>query len=182
MSDSGVTKLYLRLKCRATDRLLVGLPGYLKYRTVGHADPATLLHGGSALSWSLENQPGAQKEPHFEGDKKHLRDRSASPVPGQQQPSVPHPGGAAMGSPREEQSMQTNLSEGALFSGSLRPHQLPYERALLFDDKGLEMFNAAQAHGSSSEIARVYISLDEEPSKKLKVARNVLRHAPMGRR
>lgn len=48
------------------------------------------------------------------------------------------------------------------------------EEGGLFDSRGYEMFSKARVHGASSEIARIYISTDQEPSKKLKLAKNVL--------
>merc|ERR1719428_2737643 len=56
----------------------------------------------------------------------------------------------------------------------------PEKRGCLFDTRGYEMFAKSRAHGASSEIARIYISTDQEPSKKLKLAKNVLtKNAPI---
>lgn len=104
IDDIGVTRLYVRLKCRVSGRLLIDLPPYLKYKTIGDTDPTA------------------------EG--------------------LVDPDGEGVGGQAES----------------------------LFDTRGFEMYSAARVHGGTSEIARIYISMDEEPSEKLKLARNVLKN------
>ena len=43
----------------------------------------------------------------------------------------------------------------------------------LYHTKGYEMYEAARAHGGASELGRLYLSCGQEPSKKLKLEREV---------
>lgn len=57
-----------------------------------------------------------------------------------------------------------------------RWHRPDPSACCMYDTRGYEMYCAARARGasSSSEIARIYISMGQEPTKKLKLGRNVL--------
>eukprot|EP00746_Dinoflagellata_sp_MGD_P142015 gnl/MRDRNA2_/MRDRNA2_75023_c0_seq1.p1 gnl/MRDRNA2_/MRDRNA2_75023_c0~~gnl/MRDRNA2_/MRDRNA2_75023_c0_seq1.p1 ORF type:complete len:324 (-),score=57.21 gnl/MRDRNA2_/MRDRNA2_75023_c0_seq1:51-1022(-) len=123
IDDTGVTRLYLRLKCRRSGRLLNNLHTSLLFKT--------------------------------------------SPQDAQ--------GGDPQGP--QNQQLSANLSSGAVdhpAEAELGLYAPGGEKGGLFDTRGYEMFSKARIHGASSEIARIYISTDQEPSKKLKLAKNVL--------
>jgi len=138
IDDSGVTRLYLRLKCRTCGSLLNNLQTCLLYKT---------LH----TTQGPEKKEGSQEA------------QSTS-----------------LSAQRQTLSVQPsqNLSSS---SGGSHPAEAEVcwyapdkKKNCLFDTRGYEMFSKARAHGASAEIARIYISTDQEPSKKLKLAKNVL--------
>jgi len=124
IDDTGVTRLYLRLKCRRSGQLLNSLQTCQKsFKTPPSSNPGmTTGSDGSPRSQSLSLVHDGSHNPEAE-------------------------------------------------VGWYAPHG---DKGCLFDSRGYEMFSKARSHGASSEIARIYISTDQEPSKKLKLAKNVL--------
>merc|ERR1719393_26398 len=135
IDDTGVTRLYLRLKCRLCGSLLSNLQSFMPTCRGRLAGP----QGESAI----KNAPGP-----------------ADPTT---------PGTVPQLSMERDHPAEVEVASYA-----------PEKKGCLFDTRGYEMFAKSRAHGASSEIARIYISTDQEPSKKLKLAKNVLtKNAPI---
>lgn len=127
IDDTGVTRLYLRLKCRKSGRLLNNLQKSTPFKTL----------------------PSQEQE--------------SSDTQGTQRPTL-----------SGSHANLSSASDGHSAEAELGLYAPDGEKGGLFDSRGYEMFSKARVHGASSEIARIYISTDQEPSKKLKLAKNVL--------
>lgn len=131
IDDTGVTRLYLRLKCRICGCLLSNLQTFLpacRGRAAGNSAGNNAAVTGPTAPALPSSVP--QFATGNDGD---------------------HPIEAEVGS------------------------YAPEKNSCLFDTRGYEMFSKSRSHGASSEIARIYISTDQEPDKKLKLAKNVLK-------
>lgn len=134
IDDTGVTRLYLRLKCRRCGRLLNNLQTCQLCKT---------------------------------SDDK--QDPAAQGVDGQAQRNT-----QSTLSGNDQKAQLSNSSDGHPAEAEVGLYAPSGDKGCLFDTRGYEMFSKARAHGVSSEIARIYISTDQEPSKKLRLAKNVL--------
>jgi len=156
INDVGVTRLYVRLKCRTCGELLNSLQTCRKYKSFGHMEPRP--------------------------DQELL-------VPGAT-PSAPK--GKGKGKPLKAVGRTATMSlcggESAANRGipGLDPtiEDCWYEpdsgKHCLFHTRGFEFYEASRAHGGHADLARIYISCGQEPSKKLKIARNVLKNKGPG--
>lgn len=153
LGDVGVTRLYVRLKCRTCGNLLNSLQTCRKFKTFCDIEPPP------DSAW-----PDAEPE------------QPKSKILGV---------GAAPDDNREKQKRMT-LAQSQRNSASVygvpgsdptiedcwyRPDE---KKHCLFHTRGNEMYEAARTHGGHAELARIYISCGKEPSKKLKLADNVL--------
>merc|ERR1719287_447221 len=59
-------------------------------------------------------------------------------------------------------------------------YQPDTKKHCLFHTRGFEYYEASRAHGGHADLARIYISCGMEPSKKLKIGRNVLKNKGPG--
>jgi len=157
IGDIGVTRLYLRLKCRTCGDLLNSLQTCRKFKKLIDIEPAPeyLLNG---------KQTGHDEHPALAGKvagtaakKKSLQMES--------------------GARRMTFSKPNNLGVNSFKAGvpghdpNLEDlwHRPNSEKHCLFHGRGYEIFEAARTHGGHAELARIYISCGKEPSKKLKL-------------
>jgi len=154
INDVGVSRLYVRLKCRTCGELLNSLQTCRKQKRFGHIEPRPdeeLL---------VPPTPGAQK-------------------------------GKGKGKLRSRQSVceaGANAGENADRRGvpGLDPtiedcwYEPDRDKHCLFHTRGFEYYEASRAHGGHADIARIYLSCGKEPSKKLRIARNVLKNKGPG--
>jgi len=165
IDDTGVTRLYLRLKCRKCGRLL------------------DTLHT-CRLYTECKGKVGSQ-EPKIQAPAP--KPETPPPVQDETKPKRAFGAGAARVSEAKDSRRSFGSTKSETESKSAEPeeeeeddHPEVKKKECLFDDRGYEMFSKARASGGSSEMARIYISTDQEPSKKLKLAKNVLnKHAPI---
>jgi hypothetical protein len=160
INDVGVTRLYVRLKCRSCGELLNSLQTCRKYKSFGPMElkpdqelivPATTPKGKLPDSSDAEDKKGAL-----------LRNTAAS-------------------SPCQDDTCNDNRGvpgldptiEDCWYEPDTKKH-------CLFHTRGFEYYEASRAHGGHADLARIYISCGQEPSKKLKVGRNVLKNKGPG--
>eukprot|EP00927_Polykrikos_kofoidii_P067656 TRINITY_DN63100_c0_g1_i1.p1 TRINITY_DN63100_c0_g1~~TRINITY_DN63100_c0_g1_i1.p1 ORF type:complete len:417 (-),score=56.71 TRINITY_DN63100_c0_g1_i1:122-1285(-) len=157
MGDIGVTRLYVRLKCRKCGDLLNTLQTCRKAKTFGKEDPVA--------------------DPHLVSGALTGRDIGDTLTSRYRQPS------------EQEALEDSNLSQFAL-TDCQKPsrHGVPgveptieevwyrpdEKKHCLFHSRGYEMFESGRAHDRHGELARIYVSCDKEPSKKLRLAEHVL--------
>jgi hypothetical protein len=161
INDVGVTRLYVRLKCRLSGELLNSLTPS-RYKKFGDTAP---LHEQDFVvpAASPRSKEGRVRKMERDKDKNEknrdtLRRMTLSQGPGSGD------GDGHKGIPGLDPTLEDCWYEPE------------WKKGCLFHTRGLELWEASRAHGGHSEIARIYISCGKEPSKKLKVATNVLKN------
>jgi len=144
ITDIGVTRLYLRLRCRTCGNLLNKLQTCGRKQTVmKHIEP-----GPDILA---------------------LPDADAMPkaVPGKVMGTMQKNGLHNRQRALEENAFQRGVPG---FDPNIEEmwHRPDGQKHCLFHGRGFELYEAARTHGGHAEIARIYISCGKEPSKKLK--------------
>jgi len=156
INDVGVTRLYVRLKCRTCGELLNSLQTCRKYKTFGPIEAVPdqeFIVPPSNKAKERETNKGEQTRETIR------RMTFSAGNSGDQGAS-----GCNKGIPGLDPSI-----EDCWYAPDAKKH-------CLFHTRGLEYYEASRAHGGHAELARIYISCGKEPSKKLKVATNVLRN------
>jgi len=155
INDVGVTRLYVRLKCRTCGELLNSLQTCRKFKSFRPMEPKP--------DQEFLVAPAAAKEKKEETKGK-----------GKGTPLKPQGD--------EKQELANTDGESNKGIPGLDPciedcwYQPDSAKHCLFHTRGFEFYEASRAHGGHADLARIYISCGQEPSKKLKVARNVLRN------
>lgn len=145
IGDIGVTRLYMRLKCRTCGDLLNSLQTCRKLKSFGHIEPK------QDASYALEEGMGATTSmvPKVKGNAA----KAQSGGTGRMQAEPPSNAGVPGADPSIEDCWY-------------RPDQ---KKHCLFHTRGYEYFEAARTHGGHAALASIYISCGKEPSKKLKL-------------
>lgn len=167
INDVGVTRLYVRLKCRTCGELLNSLQTCRKYKSFGPMEPIPDVDPLIA---------GAQTP------------KAASKIRGKVPPSIePEDKKATFLRMTEHSgSEETAVVEQTRGIPGLDPtiedcwYQPDAKKHCLFHTNGYEYYEASRAHGGHADLARIYISCGMEPSKKLKIGRNVLKNKGPG--
>jgi len=162
ISDVGVTRLYVRLKCRTCGDLLNSIQTCRKFKAFGHIEPAPDNH----LIIEKANKSSAAERAVKTDPKETTSSRRFTIAPAHSRPSEVEnkkkQDCGVMGVPGMDPTI-----EDCWYSPDEKRH-------CLFHSRGYELFEAARTHGGHSELARIYLSRGKEPSKKLRVAENVL--------
>lgn len=138
VGDIGVTRLYMRLKCRTCGDMLTSLQNCRKMKTFGEIAPPP-----EAKFNSLVKDDG----------KASMKDSMALAK------SDAH--GLNTGFKERCPGRDPNIEDIW--------HKPDPKKHCLFHGRGYELFEAARTHGGHSEVARIYISCGQEPSKMLKL-------------
>jgi len=155
INDVGVTRLYVRLKCRTCGELLNSLQTCRKHKSFGHMEPRP------DQELLVPTVPSANKG---KGKGKPLKSVLRA--------SQDHSTGNAENANRGIPGLDPTI-EDCWYEPSSDKH-------CLFHTRGFEFYEASRAHGGHADLARIYISCGQEPSKKLKIARNVLKNKGPG--
>lgn len=152
IDDIGVTRLYLRLKCRTCGDLLNSIQKCRRYKSFGHKDPVA---DTSAFLISDHTRPRApeSKVKGVKDSKRMTLSKDAGSL---------HNGEYKAGVPGFDPHI-----EDIWYKPDEKKH-------CLFHCRGYEYFEAARTHGGAAEVARIYISCGKEPSKKLRLGSNVM--------
>jgi hypothetical protein len=161
INDVGVTRLYVRLKERMGGELLNSLQTCRKYKDFGavEAAPDQDVVAPATTPKSKTGRPLESKEEKSREEKNY-----------------------------DTLRRMTSSGKKSMVSGvpGLDPRledcwYAPDPKKLcLYHSRGFELYEASRAHGGHSELARIYISCGKEPSKKLKIATNVLKNKGPG--
>jgi hypothetical protein len=179
IGDIGVTRLYVRLKCRKCGDLLNSLQTCRKFKTFGHSEAVADFDGGVDAGQPASQQSQAdaimgnmsqdrQDEKDFEkkGGKSKTDAMSIlkkmTMAPTSTANSEDEPTESRHGVPGRDPNIEDCW---------YRPDE---KKHCLFHSRGYEMFEGARTHGGHAELARIYISCGKEPSKKLRLASQVL--------
>lgn len=138
ITDVGVTRLYVRLKCRTCGELLNSLQTCRKFKSFGPMEPKP--ESGMIVSSPSKGQGD------MASDKEAECGSGCKGIPG----------------------LDPNI-EDCWYKPDAKKH-------CLFHTRGFEYYEASRAHGGAADLARIYISCGQEPSKKLKIATNVLKN------
>lgn len=152
INDVGVTRLYVRLKCRLCGALLNSLTG--KYKKFGEDEPQPDHDIVTTGMTGKGKGKGKPKDQNSRGDILRRMTLEAA-------------ANFSTEPPRGIPGLDPTLEDCW--------YEPEWRKGCLFHTRGLELYEASRAWGGASEIARIYISGDKEPSKKLKVAENVLK-------
>lgn len=150
IGDNGVTRLYVRLRCRTCGEVKSRCQTCYKKKSFGHIQPkpeedmaaaSTAIGGGSAANkiQGSSNPTGRRLSASLQG---------AAVVAVQQ---VTNTAGVPGLDPQIED----------------RWHRPDEDKNCLFHTRGYDMYLGARARGGNGELARIFISVDKEPSKKL---------------
>jgi len=156
INDVGVTRLYVRLKCRLSGQLLNSLTG--KYKKFGEVEPQPdhdIVTTGMGTKGKGKGKGGEDGKDKLATLRRMTFSAAASTA-------------AGSGSPKGIPGLDPVLEDCW--------YEPEWAKGCLFHTRGLELYEASRAHGGNSEIVRIYISGDKEPSKKLNVATNVLKN------
>lgn len=150
INDIGVTRLYVRLKCRRCGELLVNLQTWRKCKNLGVMEPPPDEELIVPQASSVTRGPSCLK--------------------------------ASVRAGEEGEEDCENANGGVPGLDSVLEHcwYQPSDKGCLFHTRGFEFYEASRARGGNAnsgnaDLARIHISCGMEPSKKLKVARNVLK-------
>lgn len=160
INDVGVTRLYVRLKCRACGELLNSLQTCRKYKKFGPMDltpDQDMLTSAQSPRSTSKSKPGEDKN---DEDKKATFMRMTMASSALSNDASPDNRGVPGLDP---------TIEDCWYEPDTNKH-------CLFHTRGFEFYEASRAHGGHADLARIYISCGQEPSKKLKVGRNVLKN------
>lgn len=166
INDVGVTRLYVRLKCRSCGELLNSLQTCRKYKSFGpmelNPDQELIVSAATAKVKNTGKIPedvgGEDKKATF----LRMTESSGSNNVIDQNPADNR------GVPGLDPTI-----EDCWYEPDTKRH-------CLFHTRGFEYYEASRAHGGHADLARIYISCGQEPSKKLKVGRNVLKNKGPG--
>lgn len=151
IGDIGVTRLYLRLKCRTCGELLNNLQTCRKIKTLGNVDPmpdTSLIIPTKDMGGSNEARKSKVKGADDDrGPRRMTLSRESADLGSGFEARVP--------------GKDPNI-EDVWYAPDQKKH-------CLFHNRGYEYFEAARTHGGAAELARIYISCGKEPSKKLKL-------------
>lgn len=160
INDIGVTRLYVRLKCRSCGEVLNSLQTCRKYKSFGPMEPQP----EEDFMASAPSGMGRSKDPDEGEDKKatflKMTQGSERTCAGTE------------GSNRGVPGLDPTI-EDCWYEPDTKKH-------CLFHTQGFEYYEASRAHGGHADLARIYISCGQEPSKKLKIGRNVLKNKGPG--
>jgi hypothetical protein len=156
INDVGVTRLYVRLKCRTCGDLLNSLQTCRKMKQFGPMEARPDQEFIIPVS-------KVKKDPNDEGQARDTVRRMTFSAGSQNSVSESNKGVPGM----------DPTIEDCWYEPDQKKH-------CLFHTRGFEFYEASTAHGSHAELARIYISCGKEPSKKLKIARNVLKNKGPG--
>jgi hypothetical protein len=159
IDDVGVTRLYVRLKCRTCGELLNSLQTCRKYKTFGP------IEATPDQEFLVPPTNKNEKATNKGGETRDISRRMTF--------SAGNQGGqGAVGSNKGIPGLDPCI-EDCWYEPDTKKH-------CLFHTRGFEYYEASRAHGGHAELARIYISCGKEPSKKLKIATNVLRNKGPG--
>jgi len=157
IDDVGVTRLYVRLKCRTCGELLNSLQTCRKYKTFGPIE--------ATPEQSFMVPPS---KPAKATNKDETRDTIRRMTFSAGNQGDLGNSGSNKGIPGLDPCI-----EDCWYAPDTKRH-------CLFHTRGFEYYEASRAHGGHAELSRIYISCGKEPSKKLKIATNVLRNKGPG--
>jgi len=161
INDVGVTRLYVRLKCRSCGELLNSLQTCRKYKSFGPMEPQPDEDFISADSSKRNTVSHGMHDHHAGGAVLHKEHAQSS--------CAADPGASSTrGVPGSDPTI-----EDCWYQPDAKKH-------CLFHTRGFEFYEASRAHGGHADLARIYISCGMEPSKKLKIGRNVLKNKGPG--
>jgi hypothetical protein len=164
INDVGVTRLYVRLKCRTCGELLNSLQTCRKYKSFGPMEPQPDQEFLVAPSDNGKGKGRGNSKSADEGSGATIRRMTLA---GGNQ-SDTNADGTTKGIPGMDPTI-----EDCWYEPDTKKH-------CLFHTRGFEFYEASRAHGGHAELARIYISCGKEPSKKLKIAVNVLKNKGPG--
>jgi len=144
IGDIGVTRLYVRLKCRTCGDLLNSFSTCRKKKQMGHIEPA--LNGRKPSEFGRPSSSSPQ----------NIKLRSKGPE------GRPH----ISGPPKPEAEVLADIEEG-WYAPDESKH-------CFFHTRGFEMFEAARTHGGCADLARIFMSCNKEPSKIMHIGTNPL--------
>ncbi|CAJ1335414.1 unnamed protein product, partial [Effrenium voratum] len=145
IGDIGVTRLYVRLKCRTCGDLLNGMSTCRKMKAMGYIEPAVngmkpvdrpASSPKSSSSLTQKIRKGTEGRPHISG------------------PSKP------------DAEVLAEIEEGWYAPDDTKQ--------CFFNTRGYELFQAARAHGGYADLARIFMSCNKEPSKIMHIGTNPL--------
>jgi len=153
IGDIGVTRLYLRLKCRMCGDLLNSLQTCRKFKSLVNMEPSAstefFIHKSDSAA--ARQTITAKAEP--QEDDASRRHGNFSDISG---------------------NLNVRTYEARIPGHDPTIEDLWYapdqKKHCLFHGRGYEMYEAARTHGGQAELARIYISCGKEPSKKLRLS------------
>lgn len=158
IGDIGVTRLYLRLKCRTCGELLNNLQRCRKVKSLYEVDPLP----DTSLFIPIKDM-GSSKENTRKSKVKGVKDDDGD---GSRRMTLSKEAAADLGSGFQARCPGKDPNIEDLWYAPDK------EKHCLFHNRGYEYFEAARTHGGAAELARIYISCGKEPSKKLKLQSN----------
>lgn len=171
IGDVGVTRLYIRLKCRTCGDLLNGLQNCRKFKSFGDIEVKPEVEEIDPFH-TVGTTPRGPACGLANAAFEMLEDSRALA-------RIEDPGsdGEPRSEPRRRLTLPNKKVQVELTHNPTReePWYRPDERKnCLYNTRGYEMYEAARLRGAAghSEFARIYISCGKEPSKLLKLAEN----------
>jgi hypothetical protein len=199
IGDIGVTRLYVRLKCRKCGDLLNDLQTCRKFKIFGEKDAIALndisdelamnapQEGHSHMQAALLEARAERKEAAdaLQGESSTAMTHTMSQSEARDRNSLSKLKRQSRDKPGREQHPDDELTAFGLPSSRHgRPGTDPQiedcwyrpddRKHCLFHSRGYEMYEGARTHGAHAELARIYISCETEPSKKLRLRDQVL--------
>eukprot|EP00929_Paragymnodinium_shiwhaense_P025184 TRINITY_DN15290_c0_g1_i1.p1 TRINITY_DN15290_c0_g1~~TRINITY_DN15290_c0_g1_i1.p1 ORF type:complete len:385 (-),score=63.19 TRINITY_DN15290_c0_g1_i1:153-1307(-) len=171
LGDPGVTRLYVRLKCRHCGDLVTNLQTCRKFKTFGNpeamhqhdfSEHTTQTAGSGFHALMMEERCRSKGDKDSRPDTKLTLDIARPVTEG-----------------LSSMARSLNLPPSRHGEPGIVPeiedcwYRPDEKKHCLFHSRGYEMSQGARAHGHS-ELARVYLSCGKEPVKKLRVAEQVL--------
>jgi len=153
IGDIGVTRLYVRLKCRTCGDLLNSHSTCRKTKAMGYIEPAVNgMKPGNSKPSSSHSLKTLKSQKSMISQEKIMRGAE----------DRPH----VSGPPKPDKEVLAEIEEG---------WYAPDEtKQCFFNTNGYEMFQAARTHGGYSDLARVFLSCNKEPSKIMHIGTNPL--------
>jgi hypothetical protein len=202
VGDIGVTRLYVRLKCRKCGALLNDLQttsckfkAFSEEEAIAQEDLSdALIHTSTAnhlqaalfearpskeLAEASESGLEERRTPRVSGSEARTRDKLRQLNKSKEK--------VAVSSQEFATSKEQLQKEGASFAAKSKHgdpktdpelqgcwHRPDERTHCLFHSRGYEMFERSRTQGGHAELARIYISCEKEPSKKLRLRDQVL--------
>lgn len=179
IGDVGVTRLYMRLKCRTCGNLQTSLQSCKKFKKFGHIEPVEEQETLDSRSNLKSVSDGPADSPGKKAAAAASNSASSAHTKFETFDDMSERAARHVKSMAVERRMTFGSKVHQKHEENVDPEReeiwaRPHEdKHCLFHQRGLEMFQAARTHGGHSELARIYIACGKEPSKKLKLAANI---------
>lgn len=145
IGDIGVTRLYVRLKCRTCGDILNSFQTCRKFRKFGNVEPVK--------EYLVKPDEPAEPAKKMKGTVSKMSEQTAG------RPRVSGP-------PKPDSEIEAAIEDG-WYSPDAEKH-------CFFNTRGYELFQAARTHGGYADLARIFMSCNKEPSKIMNIGEKAL--------